>query len=116
MNLPLEDQETKALASWLRNRGYEWFHHSPNEAKRSPRLGKKLKDMGMSPGFPDLIIFEVPEGANFYGVAIEMKRRNGGRVSKYQAAWLAYMSEVGWCTKVCKGAQDAMEYLKCLGY
>jgi hypothetical protein len=116
MAIPLEDQETKAVATWLRRKGYSWFHHSPNEARRTPRLGKKLKDMGMSPGFPDLMIFEVPEGASFYGVAIEMKRRNGGRITPEQAEWLAYLADFGWCTKVCRGAQEAMQYLTCLGY
>jgi hypothetical protein len=48
-----------AIANYLRmavTPGTIWFA-VPNEGARTPRNGKRMKDMGRRPGVPDLIIY-----------------------------------------------------------
>ena len=56
----------------------------------------RLRDSGV----PDLFI---PE----WQLWIEMKRTKGGSVSMEQKDWMLYLQKVGYCVKVCKGAEDA---------
>jgi|LSQX01.1.fsa_nt_gb hypothetical protein len=123
---PTEDQEQMVLAEWLDMKGLLWMH-CPNESKRprkqNPRTGKwyslqgqKLKRMGMKAGFPDVIIFDPPPGTKIPGVAIELKRRKGGRVSDSQKEWLTALKGRGWAVAVCHGAGEAIKFLENLGY
>jgi hypothetical protein len=59
-----------------------------------------LKAEGVSSGVPDLF---VPA----WGLWVEMKRTKGGAVSAEQKDWIKYLEEVGYCVKVCKGAEAA---------
>ena len=63
----------------------------------------RLKAEGVVSGVPDLF---VPA----WGVWIEMKKP-GGRVSKAQQDWLAYLDGVGFETAVCFGADEAKAFL-----
>ena len=80
--------------------------HVANEGKRTPRSGKILKDLGMSPGFPDLVLF-VPRGG-YHGLAIEMKTQTG-RVSELQELWLDRLADQGYRTAVCRGSESAID-------
>jgi hypothetical protein len=82
-------------------------------------LAGLLKRMGMSAGFPDVIIFgSTPANPLMPGAAIELKRRDGEEsdVRPAQREWLADLRARGWAAKACFGARDAVEYLKQLGY
>ena len=111
--LPTEDQINKQVVAYLRYKNLP-FNHSPNEGKRSPQLANYLKAMGMSPGFPDLFIYK-PCG-QYHGLAIELKRDKGGRLSPAQAEWLDRLNAEGYRAVCCKGYDAAIsaieEYLK----
>ena len=65
-----EDQLQKAVATYLDACGLLWCH-VPNEGKRHPVSGKRLKDKGMKAGVPDCLIFESTQ--EYKGLAIELK-------------------------------------------
>ena len=113
---PVEDVDHLAVARYLDLLGVLW-QHSPNEGKRSPKTGAKLKQMGMRQGFPDFQIFDAPP---LYpcakGVIIELKRQKGGKVSDDQRYWLAELGRRGWVATVAEGANEALDYLRSLGW
>lgn len=101
--IPTEHEEQVAFVTWFRHT-YPGVRIAaiPNGQERHPLIAKKLRDEGVSPGFPDLT---VPE----WDLYIEMKRTAGGRVSDDQKEWIAYLT--GKCGKtclVCHGAEDAV--------
>ena len=85
-------------------------NHTPNEGKRSFAEGRKLKQMGLSKGFPDISILE-PRG-EFHGLYIEMKRRKGGRVSIEQKKAIIALRVQGYRVEVCEGWEKAREVIK----
>jgi hypothetical protein len=121
---PTEQQEHKALVTWLSYRFeyYEWIH-PPNEQKAgSDRIGI-LKAMGMKRGFPDFIIFRKATycfdahgcthfGSNGDGMVLELKRQFGRKPNKDQLAWLDFFKSIGWATAVAYGAQDAINKIE----
>ena len=62
----------------------------------------------MSVGFPDLEVF-IGNGKSLY---VEMKRKKGGVVSEAQQKWITWLNDNGYSAKVCKGADEAIEYVK----
>lgn len=116
---PLEDQEQLALVNWLRFKGIR-FHHSPNGGLRNAIVAKKLKAQGVSPGFPDLIIFPVL-ASGLPILLVELKRQKGGTVSDSQREWIDYINEL-FCTgypiqaAVCRGFNEAREFIESRGY
>jgi hypothetical protein len=114
--IPKEEQEQEALAEWLDYKRILWTH-VPNEGRRKPQYNAKLKRLGLKKGVPDILIFDPPrKGEGFVGVAIELKRKKGGRVSPEQEGWLEALKEVGWYATVCNGADEAINILTSLGY
>jgi hypothetical protein len=95
------------VASWLRVRGIR-FHHSPNETYTNSfaQLAKNRR-LGVSRGFPDLLIV-LPSGLAF----IELKRTKGGVVATEQEGWLDALEAVGARCAVCYGAKHAIETLE----
>lgn len=72
---------------------------------------------GLRPGFPDLIVL-IPAHRSNDGqghlLAIEMKKRAGGRLSDVQSAWIASLNALGSPSidaVVCKGAAEAIELI-----
>ena len=74
-----------------------------NEAKR-------MKATGYKRGFPDVFVYE-PRGA-FHGLAIELKKEKGGRVSESQKEWKQALEERGFHATVAKGYDMAVEVLE----
>lgn len=71
-----ESDLQKAVAVYLNDLerlGQLVWSHSPNESKRTPRAGKKLKDHGMKAGEPDCVIFPKKGGV----ILIELKTAKG---------------------------------------
>lgn len=83
--------------------------HIPNEGKRSPSYGAKLKRMGLKKGFPDLF-FPIPRGG-YHGLFIEMKYGKG-KLSDDQKEWLQSLSDSGYACYVCYGADEAIRIIK----
>ena len=113
---PLEEWEQAALVDWLRAKGLR-FYHVPNEGRHSVQYRAKQLRLGVSAGVPDIVITTRPPAKpEARGVAVELKRTVGGRVSPAQAEWLEGLRADGHETKVAIGAIDAIEWLKSLGY
>ena len=72
----------------------------PNGDHRAITVAKRLKAEGVVPGVPDLFI---PQ----WSLWVEMKRREGGRLSEDQRQMIAYLQAVGQQVIVGKGAEDA---------
>jgi len=86
----------------------------PNAGKRNPRLGKWLKDEGLSAGVPDLIIWETGvhiDGKPAAVLLIEMKVRAGGSVSDLQTWWHEQLRKRGFRVEVCKGHEAAIQVI-----
>ena len=99
--IPTEDHEQMIFVQWFRRTYPEVRIFSvPNGGHRHPAVAAKLKATGVSSGVPDLF---VPA----WGLWVEMKRTKGGAVSAEQKDWIKYLEEVGYCVKVCKGAEAA---------
>jgi len=98
-----ESLEQIRFVSWFR-RNYPGMRiiSIPNGGLRNKVVASRMKAEGMSPGVPDLFVPEVC-------LWIEMKRKNGGSLSKHQKDWLAYLRDIGHHTMVCHGYDDACE-------
>jgi hypothetical protein len=115
--VPSEYQECVALAQWLDRHGIV-YTHVPMGGLRDRKSAAKLKRMGAKAGVPDYLIFSSPPllWTQINGVAIEMKRRAGGTMTVPQRSWLADLGALGWWCMVARGAEDAIERLRSLGY
>lgn len=82
------------------------YNHSPNEGKRTPQEGNKLKRMGMSKGFPDLEIC-VPKNG-FHGLYLEFKSGKG-KLSPEQKEWGERLGEAGYKVAVVRSCNEAIE-------
>ncbi|HEY8414450.1 MAG TPA: VRR-NUC domain-containing protein [Thermaerobacter sp.] len=114
--VPTEDQEQRTVVHWLQMHGI-LFVHVPNGGYRRPVEAAIFRGLGVQPGVPDLLIFDQPPLASqFCGTAIEMKRRQGGRLRESQKEWLEALRRRRWYTAVCYGADEAIRTLEYLGY
>lgn len=105
-----EHQETAAVIQRANLARGLWpelalLFHVPNEAKRSRSVAARLKAEGMKSGVPDLIL-PVARGV-YHGLAIEMKRAKGGKLSDNQAEWVNALKLQGWQALVCCGQDEA---------
>lgn len=101
-----EHQEQAAFVQWMAMQYPKVrLFAIPNGGQRNAIVAAKLKAEGVSPGVPDIY---VPEWSTF----IEMKRRTGGKLSKHQKEWIAYLEGCGYRCLVCRGAIDAMEQVR----
>jgi len=113
---PTEEQELKVIAEWLDLHGLLWCH-VPNEGQHKVQYRVKQMAMGVKPGVPDILIFTPPRAGTYVGTAIELKRADkSNRPTKRQKEWLVKLSELGWYTAVCYGADEAIRLLEKLGY
>ncbi|MEE0060376.1 MAG: hypothetical protein UE295_06065 [Acutalibacteraceae bacterium] len=111
---PYEDEEAIVFHNWL-----EYNHiphnHRPNETGGKGAMARrnmKMKAMGMSAGAWDYEIF-VPLGEGKYKqLEVELKRRKRGVVSENQKKWEKIYEGAGIPHEVCKGADEAIEYVK----
>lgn len=105
-----EAQEQQALMEWAKrqegkNPELALLYHTPNGGSRVRAEAARLKAQGVKPGVPDLCL-PVARGG-YHGMYIELKRINGGRLSKDQAMWLEELARQGYYASVCKGWVDA---------
>jgi hypothetical protein len=114
--IPTEEQEQLALVQWLELHKIR-YTHVPNEGKHKVQYRAKQKRLGVKPGVPDILIFDrPPRYPENVGVAIELKRQKGGRVTPEQIAWLEDLKARGWAVAVCQGAMEAIRVLQELGF
>lgn len=88
-----EDHLQHQLITWL---GFQypdlWFHHSPNEGRRTPFEQFKFKYLGSDSGFPDLIF------PSIY-LVIELKIKPN-KPTDAQNEWLEYFRKQRWRAEV----------------
>jgi hypothetical protein len=120
---PTEYAEQCKLARWLDLAvGTCGWCHVPNEqpgardARQRAIAGARLRAAGRKSGVPDVLIFLPAPAALFRGVALELKRETGGRVSPNQVEWHRSLTDAGWRVLVARGADDAIRQLQTLGY
>ena len=95
-----EDEFQKLIAKWLDAALPEksLWHHSPNEGKRHVAYTKRLIDLGMKPGFPDIEIF-VHQQFWWDGIAspifVEVKAPGKGRLTDKQKQIQDQLLELG---------------------
>lgn len=119
---PREDEEVTAFHQWLQLQNIP-HTHVPNEAGGSTPAMKaravKMKRLGTSKGFPDLLVFIPVYGVSgevdcYQMCAIEMKRKKGGRVTAEQKEWLEILQASGVMSAVCKGAEEAIAFVEAI--
>lgn len=113
--VPTEDEEQMAVVEWARLQmgrwpELEWLYHIPNGGKRGKIEAARFKAMGVKAGVPDLCL-PVPMG-RYHGLYIEMKRREGGKLSSDQRRWIEGLRANGYCVWRCDGAQQAIAVLE----
>lgn len=118
--VPLEDDEAVAFADWLR--AIDIPHtHVGNESGSSTKSAKlraiKMKRMGQTAGVWDFEIFIPVKNIDgeidaYQEVRIELKRIKGGTVSAAQKKWGEVYELAGIPCKICKGAAEAIEYVR----
>ena len=110
-----EDTEQIAVVQWANWNCSKWpelelLFHCPNEiGTRSRSDGVRLKQMGVKPGIPDLLL-PVEKGA-YSGLCIEMKYDRGA-LQESQKRKLRLLAEQGRYCAVCYGAEEAVKVLK----
>lgn len=118
--IPKEEDEQIAFVSWCRYNNVI-CHHCANEIGGSSRALKiraiKAKKMGTSKGFPDLLVFVPIKGVNhkvdaWQMLAIEIKRKKYSSTSKEQKEWLKVLEMAGIPSRVCKGAEEAVAFVR----
>ena len=110
---PLEWQEQKALVAWIYAKGWKCAHVT-NEGNIPVQYRVKLKGMGLSKGFPDLIVVVTKNTGFKILVFIEMKRQGATQchVKPEQWEWIDLLGECGCKAIVCAGADDAIDELE----
>ena len=101
-----EQREQMFFINYLQWRQFKSYNHSPNEGKRTPQEGNKLKRMGMSKGFPDLEICVAKNG--FHGLYLEFKSSKG-KLSKEQQEWVQRLTEAGYKVAVVRSCSEAID-------
>lgn len=118
--IPKEEDEQIAFVSWCKLNNII-CHHCANEIGGSTRALKlraiKAKKMGTSKGLPDLLVFVPIKGINhridaWQMLAIEMKRKKHSSTSKEQKEWLRILELSGIPSRVCKGAEEAVAFVR----
>lgn len=117
---PTEEEEQTAFVQWCQINKII-VHHSPNEGtggRAAAIRGARMKKLGTSKGFWDLMLF-IPiynlidgEIDDYQLVMIEMKAKKGSRISPEQKAWGEIYEMAGIPNAVCKGADEAIEFVK----
>lgn len=112
MIVPTEAQEQTALFEWRdiqakRIPELALCFAIPNGGSRHPIEALHLKQQGVKPGVPDIMLPVMRGG--YGGLFIEMKRRKGGRVSVDQQRMILALRAQGYKVEVCRGWEEARE-------
>jgi hypothetical protein len=107
-----ESNEQIAAMDWLRAQYPQIALHTlhiGNERKVSYYAGYIMKRMGVLKGASDL--FMAWPVAGYHGLFIEVKSKIG-KPSAEQKAFIKRMVDVGYCARVCYGAEDVIRTIK----
>ena len=105
-----EEALQRACVQWLRwaipDGAPFWWTHIRNEAKRSVVEGKRAKDMGMTPGAPDLVLCV---DGRFVGVELKVGRRP---VTDNQALAHKEIWEAGGAVYLVRSLEDLQRVIR----
>jgi len=118
-----EEAIHKAVVDWAdwqaaTEPALELLFHVPNGGSRHPAEAKKLRQMGVRQGVPDLLLSvrrqgvggalaKEPEGyVQYSGLALELKSPSG-RLRDTQKWWIGRLKEQGWAVAVAYGFDEA---------
>ena len=87
----------------------KWLYAIPNGGERNKAVAARLKAEGVKSGVSDLCLPVRAQG--YSGLYIEMKKP-GGKESKEQKEFGAFVSDQGFCYKLCMTWEEAVEVLK----
>ena len=111
-----EKQEHLCLMQWvaLQPKIRDYLIHIANEYDGGAIGGFQRKRLGVKKGVSDLLL-ALPT-KTYHGLWIELKRKEGGRVTEEQQDWVNKMNAVGYLAVVCRGYEAAVkvicDYLK----
>jgi len=105
---PSEYVESLKFIAWLKHNPDVMYSHLPLSTF-SPSWSQRIKNkaVGVMPGVPDYLILT---GKKL--IFIELKRRRGYKVSPQQVTWLERLNSLGIPAKLCRGADEAIEFVK----
>lgn len=111
-----EDSEMAAIFDYIRRIDSikDIAFHCPNEAKRTPQAGARMKRIGMLAGVSDIFIPKASKG--FYGLFIEVKARSAagyyGKPTKTQLDFIEKVMSEGYFGVVSYGADEAIDTIR----
>jgi hypothetical protein len=105
--IPTEYEEQVKFVQYLSLKGYKHTAIPNSTYTTSWNQKRRNKATGLNPGLPDLIAI-----VNDNLVWIEMKRKKGGVLSQAQKDWIEALERAGQTVYVCKGAEEAIEFIK----
>lgn len=110
--LATEAEETIALIDWAKHHPIlqDIIVHIPNEAKRTPQLGRYLKRIGMRAGVSDILIPYPTQ--KYHGLWIEMKRKKKYTIKDEQRYWIDKMNQLGYLAVIALGFDDAKKIIE----
>lgn len=113
---PLEKQEQIEFVDFCKSRNITVISTQngfkmPKNAFNWAAYSNSLKRMGLSKGFPDLIVLARNKSQTHEVLFIEMKRQKGGRVSPEQKEWIQKLDNNGYCVGIAKGFESAVKIL-----
>lgn len=114
-----EDAQQTAFFLWcVVNKDHcpqlEWAFAIPNGGKRDKITAAKMKQQGVKPGVPDVMIpsIQVVGGVTYAGLWLELKKVKDGTVSDHQRRWQAYLSRNGYAHRICLGYEAMRDACK----
>ena len=108
-DIPLEKDEQKRLCKWLKENKIGHFATGLGvKLGLDVKYVASLKSQGHYSGIPDLVVL-LGNGKMCF---VELKRQKGGVVSEEQKKWIDYLNNNGYPAKVCKGCNEAIEWIK----
>lgn len=106
-----ETSDHLALVKWAKyNPRLKCLIHIANEYDGGRIGGYRRKLMGVKAGVSDFFLPLPLSG--YHGMWIELKAKEGGRVSREQKNWLDLMQELGYFVSVCYGFDDAVSTIR----
>lgn len=112
MGCPTEEVEQTCLFRWAAyctaiHPELELLHAIPNGGKRSKSEAARMRGAGVKAGVPDMFL-PVARGGQ-HGLYIELKRLEGGRVTKEQVEWMDALARQGYACAICHGWEKARQ-------
>lgn len=86
-----------------------YFTHLPFGEQRNALVGRKLKEMGCTRGWPDYLLAR--PAAGYHGLFLEFKT-NKGRVSPHQKEKMEVLRGIGFACAVVRGSAIAIEVIQ----